>query len=249
MASVEERIERLAALLRRARRTVVLTGAGMSTESGIPDFRGAGGLWRRYDATEVAHLRTFHRDPALLWRFYRERLQTVRGARPNAGHHALAELERGGRVHALVTQNVDGLHRQAGSDPIEVHGSLTEAVCLRCGERVPMGEAERRLDGGAEVPLCVCGAPLKPGVVLFGELLPEAAVERAQRAAAACDLLIAAGTSLEVWPVAELPLLAAEGGAAVAILNLGPTALDDRSDLRLQARLGEALPRLAAAVA
>jgi NAD-dependent deacetylase len=194
----------LARLVRRSRRTVALTGAGISTESGIPDFRSAAGVWRGVDPMRVAHISVAREQPGRLWDFYRERLSLLRGARPNAAHEALARLERAGLLACLVTQNVDGLHAAAGSRPLEVHGSLREAECLECGRRFPMTEALRRA-GGSGVPRCACGAALKPGVVLFGELLPDAAIERAYEEAGRCELLLALGSSLEVWPVAELP--------------------------------------------
>jgi NAD-dependent SIR2 family protein deacetylase len=163
-------VERLAELLERRRPCVGLTGAGISTESGIPDFRSAAGIWARYDPAEVAHIDAFRRDPAVVWEFYALRLDALGAAEPNDGHRALAELEERGRVHAVITQNVDGLHQRAGSrEVVEVHGSLREAECVHCGVRVPMEVAVASLP----LPPCPeCGEVLKPGVVMFGELLP-----------------------------------------------------------------------------
>jgi NAD-dependent deacetylase len=238
-------MDRLRALMRASRSTVVLTGAGISTESGIPDYRSSAGIWRGIDPTKVAHIDAFRADPAYVWTFYRRRIDMVRQARPNAGHLALAELERDGRIERVVTQNVDGLHRAAGSDPIEVHGSLDDANCVECGVEMPMAEAEARMATDPEqVPRCDCGAPLKPAVVLFGEPLPEEAIGAAYDLAEQCTLLIAAGSSLEVHPVAGLPGVARRRGARVAIVNFGETAYDDACDLRIEGRLAELLPQL-----
>jgi NAD-dependent deacetylase len=237
----------LADALRGARRTLVLTGAGISTASGIPDFRSPSGLWADLDPREVGHIDAFRRDPARVWAFYARRIAVVREARPNAAHRALAALEHAGVVRRVVTQNVDGLHRAAGSDAIEVHGRLDVAECLACGARVEGAEVDRRLQADAGVPRCECGAPLKPGVVLFGELLPAAAIDEAFALADEADLVLAAGTSLEVHPVASLPEAARRHGAVLAIANRGPTALDGVADVRVEAALEEVLPRVAAA--
>jgi len=237
----------LVAALRRARRTLVLTGAGVSTASGIPDFRGPSGLWADLDPREVGHIDAFRRDPARVWAFYARRIAVVREARPNPAHLALAALERAGIVGRVVTQNVDGLHRAAGSAAIEVHGRLDVAECLGCGARIEGAELDERLRAGGGVPRCACGRALKPGVVLFGELLPAAAIDEAFALAEEADLVLAAGTSLEVHPVASLPSAARARGAHFAIANRGPTALDDIADVRVEAALEEVLPRVAAA--
>src|SRR6266566_4925197 len=180
-------VQRLADLLRAQQPCVVLTGAGISTESGIPDFRSAEGIWARYDPAEVAHVDALRRDPARVWEFYALRLDVLAQAEPNDGHRALAELEERGWVRAVVTQNVDGLHQRAGSrSVVEVHGSLREAECIHCGVRVPMEDAVAALP----LPPCPeCGEILKPGVVMFGEVLSAPAIERAQALAAEADLL------------------------------------------------------------
>ncbi len=238
-------VDRLRQLLHGARRAVALTGAGISTESGIPDFRSGRGIWAEFDPLEVGHISAFRRDPARVWRFYRLRIDVVRQAQPNAGHHALAQLERDGRLARVITQNVDGLHRAAGSDALEVHGALDRVDCLRCGARLGIEEAERRMAADPEgVPRCDCGAPLKPGVVLFGEMLPEHAIDEAFALAASCDLLLAAGSTLEVHPVGGLPDVARRAGAVLAIVNRGPTAYDDDCDLRIEGALGDVLPRI-----
>jgi NAD-dependent deacetylase len=237
---------RLAELLERRRPCVVLTGAGISTESGIPDFRSAGGIWERYDPAEVAHIDAFRRDPVRVWKFYALRLDALAAAEPNDGHRALAELEKRGWIRAIVTQNVDGLHERAGSrEVVEVHGSLRKAECIHCGVRVPMADALEQLP----LPPCPeCGEVLKPGVVMFGELLPAAAIERAQALAAEADLLLVVGSTLEVYPVAELPGETLAAGGALAIVNRGGTRWDSRAEVTIDAGAGATLRALAAAV-
>jgi len=239
----------LATALRAAGNAVALCGAGMSTASGLPDFRSQTGLWGRNDWTEVATLAAFRRDPDAVWEFYRTRLGALAGAHPNPAHEALASLEAAGLLTAVVTQNVDGLHQAAGSERvIQVHGDLTEAVCLRCGAREPRARVEAALAAAPGAPSCTCGAPLKPGVVLFGETLPEDAIAEAVALASECDLMLCLGSSLEVHPVAALPDLALEAGARLAVVTQGPTPYDSQAHLRSHSPLAEVLPALAAAV-
>ena len=228
----------LAALIRERQPCVVLTGAGVSTESGIPDFRSPSGIWADVDPFEVASIQAFERDPERVWSFYRQRIHLLRDAEPNATHRALVELERRGLVSAIVTQNIDTLHTRAGSrDVVEVHGSIRSAQCLRCLWVEPADEVLAQLEERT-TPLCPqCGEVLKPGVVLFGELLPAGAMERATKLARAAGLVLVVGSSLEVWPVAGLPLEA----RAFAIVNRGSTALDDRALLKIDAAAGETL--------
>jgi NAD-dependent deacetylase len=241
--------ERLAALLRSARSVVALTGAGISVPSGIPDFRSPGtGLWANVDPMEVAHIAVFRRDPARFWAFYGQRFATLRDKRPNAAHAALAELERRGIVEAVITQNIDGLHRAAGTrDLIEVHGSIATSSCVACGARYELADARARLEadpGG--VPRCDCGEPLKPDVVLFGEYLPEAALARATELASRADVLLCVGSSLEVYPVAGLPELTLTGGGALAIVTKGPTPYDGAAEVKLD---GDVVAELEAVLA
>jgi NAD-dependent deacetylase len=228
--------QELAALIRSAGSVVALTGAGISVPSGIPDFRTPQtGLWANVDPMEVAHISVWRRDPARFWGFYGQRFAVLDGKRPNGAHRALAELESAGRLDALVTQNIDGLHAAAGSaDPIEVHGSVATASCLACGESYVLHDVRTRAEADPEaIPRCDCGRPLKPDVVLFGELLPEAAIERAYELAARADLLLCVGSSLEVWPVAELPQVTLDNGGAIAIVTTGPTPYDHRAAVKL----------------
>jgi NAD-dependent protein deacetylase/lipoamidase len=229
---------KLAALIVERQPCVVLTGAGASTESGIPDFRSESGIWAEVDPLEVASLRAFRTDPARVWGFYRDRIGLLRDARPNAAHHALAELESRGLVEAVVTQNIDLLHTRAGSrEVVEVHGSIGSAQCLACLWTQPANDALAQL-AESSVPTCRhCGAVLKPGVVLFGELLPAGPMERATQLARGARLVLVVGSSLEVWPVAGLPLEA----QAFAIVNRGPTALDGEALMKIDGRAGETL--------
>lgn len=235
----------LAELIRERQPCVVLTGAGISTESGIPDFRSPTGIWAEVDPFEVATIDAFRRDPERVWGFYRTRIHSLLEAEPNPGHRALAELERRGLVEAVVTQNIDTLHARAGSrDVIEVHGSIRSSVCLSCGEEQGLEDVLAQLEV-RPAPRCVaCGAILKPGVVLFGELLPTVAVDRATELSRSAELMLVIGSSLEVWPVAGLPLEA----RAVVIVNQGPTALDDRALLKIDAGAGETLAAVLAEI-
>jgi NAD-dependent deacetylase len=234
----------LAELIRSNQPCVALTGAGVSTESGIPDFRSASGIWAQYDPYEVASIDGFHRDPERVWDFYRRRLGLLEDAQPNAAHVALAELEHGGWIDALITQNVDRLHERAGSrDVLEVHGSLRTAVCPACGGSEPMEGVVLRLP----VPRCLeCDAVLKPGVVMFGEVLPVAAIDRAIALAESAALLLVVGSSLEVWPVAGLPEATLTRGGKLAIVNREPTAYDTRADPVVHASAGDVLAAAAA---
>jgi NAD-dependent deacetylase len=228
--------ERLAALLQGSERAVVLTGAGISVPSGIPDFRTPGrGLWERVNPYEVAHIDAFRRDPDRFWGFYAERFATLVDREPNEAHLALAELERRGLVRAVITQNVDRLHRKAGTRKlIEVHGSIASSVCPECGGRVELERVLELLDTHRGAPECsACLVPLKPDVVLFGELLPAAAMAEAQALAASADLMICVGSSLEVYPVAALPETTLSGGGRLALVTQGETPYDEHAEVKL----------------
>jgi len=235
-------VQRLGELIRDNQACVVLTGAGVSTESGIPDFRSPGGIWARYDPMEYATIQAFRRDPVKVWDFYARRFDVLMEARPNAAHEALAELEREGYVQAVVTQNIDRLHELAGSrDVVEVHGSIRTSSCLACGHSETFDEVVRMLET-APAPACAdCGSILKPDVVMFGELLPVAAIDRANELAQNARLLLVVGSSLGVYPVADLPRVTLEAGGSLAIVNRDPTPFDDSATMTIHAGAGDTL--------
>jgi NAD-dependent deacetylase len=243
-------LEALARMVDAAGRTTVLTGAGISTDSGIPDFRGPNGLWTR--DPEAARLFTFDRyvaDPDVRRRAWQTRRDHAAWtARPNAGHLALVHLERAGRLQAIVTQNIDGLHQRAGSAPervIEVHGTIHEVLCLDCDDRTPMHQILERVEAGEEDPPCArCGGILKSATISFGQTLDPATLRRATTSVAESDLLIAIGTSLRVYPAAGLVDLALGVGAGVAIVNAEPTPYDDEALVVVNDPIGEVLPAL-----
>lgn len=220
--------------------------------SGIPDFRSPGtGLWENVDPMEVAHISVWRREPARFWGFYGQRFATLEGKQPNDAHRALAALEAAGHLDAVITQNIDGLHRAAGTkDLVEVHGSIATASCLVDGSTYPLGETRARLAADPEgVPRCDCGAPLKPDVVLFGEMLDEAAIGRARDLAERADLLLAIGSSLEVFPVAGLPELTLAAGGRVAVVTRSATPFDSYAAVRLAGDVVEELQGVLAALA
>ena len=237
--------------LTAARRICVLTGAGISTDSGIPDFRGPQGVWTRDpEAEKLSTLQYYVADPEIRRRAWQARLAHPWHARPNAAHAALVDLERQGRLLALVTQNIDGLHQAAGSSPelvVEIHGTALEVACLSCGDRTTMRSALERVEGGEPDPACLrCGGILKSATISFGQELDERVVAAVTAAAEACDVFLAAGTSLRVWPAAGLTEIAAGRGARVVIVNAEPTPYDDVADLVVREPIGSALPRLLA---
>ena len=239
---MEQRVSTLAALVQEHKPCVVLTGAGISTESGIPDFRSPTGIWAEYDPMEYATIEAFRRDPVKVWEFYALRFEALTWAEPNPGHLALAVLERRGFVQSLITQNIDGLHDRAGSqDVVEVHGSIRTARCLECSERVPLEQVVSALRDAPAPPCPSCGSILKPDVVMFGELLPVEPIDRAFELAHRAGLLLVVGSSLEVHPVAALPEEAVAAGAKLAIVNRGPTPVDHLASTRIEAGAGETL--------
>jgi NAD-dependent deacetylase len=241
---------RLAELVRESRSTVVLTGAGVSVPSGIPDFRTPEtGLWANVDPMEVAHIAVFDSDPERFWTYYRPRFQSLGDKRPNAAHAAIAELERRGLIEAVVTQNIDRLHRAAGSeDVIEVHGSIATSSCRSCGASFRLEQVEDLFDERG-VALCAeCSGPVKPDVVLFGEMLPAAAMERAGTLAEAAELIVCVGSSLGVYPVAGLPQLTLERGGRLALVTQGPTPYDEDAELKLEGEVDAELEALLAAL-
>jgi NAD-dependent deacetylase len=239
--------ERLADLIRENQPCVVLTGAGASTESGIPDFRSPTGIWAEFDPMEYATLGAFQRDPRKVWRFYAPRFDMLAGAEPNRVHTALAALEQEGLVAAVVTQNIDTLHERAGSqDVIEVHGSIRTSSCLSCGARYPLAEVVPLIEAGDGAPECpACRAILKPDVVFFDELLPPGAMERATELATGARLLLVIGSGLEVYPVAGLPQATLDAGGKVAVVNKTSTWVDGRAELVLRDGAGDVLDAVA----
>ena len=239
--------------LTAASRITALTGAGISTDSGIPDYRGPNGVWTRDpDAEKLVTLSYYVADPGIRRRAWLMRRDMgAMDVRPNAGHHALVDLERQGRLRTLVTQNVDGLHQAAGSAPelvLEIHGTVHEVECLSCGERTSMDQALARVAAGEPDPAClVCGGILKSATVSFGQELDGRVLEAAVDAASDCDVFLAVGTSLQVWPVAGLVELAARAGAQVVVVNAEPTPFDELAALVVRDPIGTALPRLLAA--
>jgi NAD-dependent deacetylase len=246
-ASVPDNIEFAGELLRKAERTVILTGAGISTPSGIPDFRSEGaGLWARDEPLEVASLNTFRTHPERFYAWFRPLATQIFDARPNQAHLALARLEKEGHLGSIMTQNIDLLHQKAGSDRIiEMHGTLATLSCTQCFHKVDSAPYLRPFVEEGKTPRCPsCGAVLKPDVILFGEQLPQRAWFDAQRASRACDLMIVAGSSLEVLPVARLPIQAIDRGAHLLIINNSPTYLDVRADAVMHGDVEDIIPAM-----
>jgi NAD-dependent deacetylase len=250
----EARIARVRGWIDAAERIVALTGAGISTESGIPDFRGPQGLWTKNPGAEkMATVQHYMADPEVRRRSWRHRLESpMWTVEPNAGHRALVDLEKRGKLHGLITQNVDGLHHKAGSSPalvIEIHGNVREVVCMDCGERAPMERALARVRAGEEDPPCrSCGGILKSATISFGQSLVEEDLRRAELAARECDLLLAIGSTLGVYPIAAVVPIAKHCGARIAIVNAEPTEMDELADAVLRGSIGEILPRLVGAL-
>ena len=247
-ASVKDGIEFAAELFRKAKRAVVLTGAGISTPSGIPDFRSEGtGLWSRDEPLEVASLNTFRTNPEKFYAWFRPLANQIFDAKPNQAHLSLAKLEEEGHLHSIATQNIDMLHKKAGSqNVIEMHGTLATLSCTHCFQQVESSPYLEPFVKKGEMPRCPhCGAALKPDVILFGEQLPQKAWFEAQRASRACDLMVVAGSSLEVLPAAGLPMQALDRGAHLVIINNSPTYLDVRADAVLQGDVVEIIPAIA----
>jgi NAD-dependent deacetylase len=239
-------VARLAELLRQTPHAVALTGAGVSVPSGIPDFRTPEtGLWTKVDPMEVAHISVFERDPQRFWSYYRPRFQALGDKEPNQAHEALAELERRGLIEGVITQNIDRLHRAAGSENvIEMHGSIETSSCMECGAAFGLDEIDEIFDERGVAICGACGGPVKPDVVLFGELLPEEAMAQATELAEGSDLMLCVGSSLAVHPVAGLPQLTLEQGGALAIVTKGATPYDRDAELKLDGEVDEELSAL-----
>ena len=240
-------IDRAADVLAGAKSVVALTGAGISVESGIPPFRGKGGLWEKFDPMEVAHIDAFLNDPETVWnRLIKDMKNVLDTARPNPGHTGLVDLERLGMLQTVITQNVDGLHQMAGSsDVIEFHGNFAWQRCMKCSQRIRTSE----VDLARIPPRCGCGGILRPDCVFFGEMIPHEALVRSQQAAVTCEVMIVIGTSATVQPAASMPFIAKDNGATIIEINLEPTPLTSHiSNLPLLGGAGSIMPRLVAAV-
>jgi NAD-dependent deacetylase len=243
-------VARAAELLAGARHGVALTGAGISAESGIPTFRGEGGLWTRYDPVKTASIDSFLADPAGYWSVSRERGAIALAAKPNAAHRALTELEAAGRLAGVITQNTDGLHQAAGTRHVlELHGSGRTVECLTCGRTEPRADVQARLDVEMPPRCTRCGGRvLKPTVVLFGEPMPALAMEQAFDLASASDVMLVVGSSLVVHPAAEVPLVAARAGASLVVVNAESTPVDRLAQVVIRGRAGEVLPEIVRAI-
>jgi NAD-dependent deacetylase len=247
-AQLQPALDFAADLFREAKRAVVLTGAGISTPSGIPDFRSEGtGLWSRDEPLEVASLNTFRAAPERFFNWFRPLASQIFNAQPNAAHWALAELEARGYIQTLITQNIDALHQKAGSrHVVEMHGSMKTLTCTQCYHRAEAQDYFPAFIETGAIPRCPeCGAALKPDVILFGEQLPHSAWMEAQRAARQCDLMLVAGSSLEVLPVAGLPMQALDRGAHLVIINNSPTYLNLRADIVILEDVAQIIPAIA----
>jgi len=248
----EAELARARALVARARRNLVLTGAGISTDSGIPDFRGPQGVWTKNPKAEkMATLQHYMADPEVRVLSWQSKLESAFDARePNAGHHALVELERSGRLDTLITQNVDGLHHKAGSAAekiVEIHGTIREVTCMACDDRGPMEPALARVRGGESDPACLkCGGILKSATISFGQGLVAHDLQRSEQAALGCDLALAVGSTLSVYPIANAIPIAKQAGAPVVIVNRDPTEMDTLADVLLRGGISDILPRLVA---
>lgn len=247
----EQKIQQVAKLIKNARHAVALTGAGISTPSGIPDFRSPGsGLWQQSDAMSVASFWSFVDHPQGFYDWVRPLAKKMMVAQPNSAHRALAELEAIGRIHAVITQNIDDLHQRAGSKRVlEVHGHMREATCLRCYRLVPARPLIEKLIEDGTMPTCeICGGVMKPNVVLYGEMLPVSVMYEAEQESKTCDVMIVVGSSLEVAPAADLPLVAKKNGAALVIVNASATIADVYAAVVLHEDVDIALPEIAEAV-
>lgn len=248
---LEADIERAADLIRHARYVMAFTGAGHSTASGIPDFRSPGsGLWEKDNPMLVASIWAFRLNPKTFFDWIRPMVETLLNAAPNPAHLALAEMEAMGYLKVIVTQNIDNLQQRAGSRRVlELHGHMRESTCIRCYKVVPTDPAFVQTLLGGKVPRCECGGVLKPNVILFGEQLPVRVLNQAMEEARRCDLVLVAGSSLEVAPAADIPFLAVNSGAKGIIVNLQPTAFDPCADVVIHGDVAEVLPRIVAALA
>jgi NAD-dependent deacetylase len=246
---MDKKINQVAQMITAAKKVVVFTGAGISTESGIPDFRGPGGLWTKYDPDDFT-IDKFFGSAATRKKMW-ERLREgglMEDANPNPAHLAIVELEKMGKLSSLVTQNIDNLHQKAGSNPAkiyELHGNMQMLICLDCSKRYPIAIVKERYAASEDVPACEhCGGILKPDVIFFGEALPQKVLAQASQEASECDLMIVIGSSLVVYPAAYIPVYAKESGAKLVIINIGPTEQDHNADVLINAPAGETMTKI-----
>jgi NAD-dependent deacetylase len=245
-----DKIDIVANMILESRRIVVFTGAGISTESGIPDFRSPGGIWDRFDPDEFTYQKFLSSQVSRekYWEFSKLLWLTIAEAKPNCGHYAIAEFNNLGKLDCVITQNIDGLHQKSGVSEekvIELHGTLRWVLCLECGRRYPREEIQRRLESGEIVPRCDgCGGIVKPATISFGQPMPEKETHEAERRSAACDLFLIVGSSLVVYPADQMPLIAKDSGARLVIINLAATPHDRYADIVINEKTGEALPQI-----
>lgn len=239
---MNEKVNELKEIILKSQRLVAFTGAGVSTDSGIPTYRGAWGIWNKYDPAKYANIQYFLEDPSYYWNFFRDvRYPSIKKAKPNAAHHALVELEKRGILIMVITQNIDGLHRAAGQTKVcELHGNTRQILCLSCSRKYTMEEAYSQLETELP-PRCSCGGILRPDVVFFGEALPQEELDKAYAASQACDTFVVIGSSLVVYPAAQIPVTAKESGAALIIINIDETPLDYQADLIIREKAAEVL--------
>ncbi len=242
---MDEKISKLKKIVSTSDKIVAFTGAGFSAESGISTFRGAGSLWSKYDSSIYADINYFIQEPSYYWNFFKdERYPVIKKAKPNDGHYALVELEKRGKLYRVITQNIDGLHQVAGqSDVIELHGNTRKILCTSCDKFYSMDEAYGRLKKELP-PRCSCGAILKPSTVLFGEPLPQVALDMAALAAKNCDMFFVIGSSLVVYPAASMPRIAKKNEAVLVIVNIDPTPMDDMADIVIHESASKVLSEL-----
>jgi len=249
-----EQIDAIAGMILDAKKVVVFTGAGFSTESGVPDFRSPGGVWDKFDPSELNYPNFLRSEEVRekYWRMHKMMWETIRDARPNSGHYAVAELYSLGKLDCVITQNTDGLHQKAGVPGemvLELHGTMMWVDCLDCRQRYPRSHAHDKMLAGEKVPRCnSCNGLLKPATIAFGQSMPMRETAEAQRCSAGCDLFLAAGSSLVVYPAAQMPLIAKESGARLVIFNLTPTPHDYHADVVVSEKTGETLARVVAKV-
>jgi len=243
-------IDAVSDMILKSSKIVVFTGAGISTESGLSDFRSPGGIWDRFDPSELNFQNFLASETSRekYWDFYRQLWPTMVEAEPNRGHYAIAELHHLGKLDCVITQNIDGLHQKSGipdEKVIELHGTMTRVVCLECGKKYPREQIQSRLESGEKVPRCdACGGITKPATISFGQAMPEWETHEAQKRAAACDLFLAIGSSLVVYPAAQMPLIAKDNGASLVIINLTPTPHDRYADIVINEKTGGTLSQI-----